>query len=59
MTEEVFVKSVSKATPVVGAATSGGLTYFIFKPMAHKLKKHLAELKFCDVEYYKHQTQFE
>lgn len=52
MTKDIFAKSVSKAIPVVGAATSGGLTYFTFKPMARRLKKHLSTLKFCDVNYY-------
>ena len=41
MTKEVFAKGVAKAIPVLGAVTSGGLTYFTFKPMAKKLRDEL------------------
>ncbi|MFE7553949.1 hypothetical protein [Streptomyces gardneri] len=45
MTKQTFAKSVSKAIPVVGAVVSGGLTYATYRPMAKRLKKHLAGLE--------------
>ncbi|MGW4197180.1 hypothetical protein [Streptomyces sp. NPDC005004] len=45
MTKQTFAKSVSKAIPVVGAVVSGGLTFATYRPMAKKLKKHLAGLE--------------
>ncbi|MFG2869585.1 hypothetical protein [Streptomyces sp. NPDC048338] len=45
MTKQTFAKSVSKAIPVVGAAVSGGLTFATYRPMAKRLKKHLASLE--------------
>ncbi len=53
MTKDIFAKSISKVIPVIGAVASGGLTYITFKPMANKLKKHLAGLNFCNVDFYK------
>ncbi|MCA2201031.1 EcsC family protein [Streptomyces sp. SMS_SU21] len=44
MTKQTFARTVSKAVPVVGAVVSGGLTFATFRPMAKKLKNHLAEL---------------
>ena len=52
MTKDIFAKGVSKVIPIVGGIASGGLTYVTYKPMAYKLKKHLATLKWCDVNYY-------
>lgn len=52
MNKEIFAKGVSKIIPVVGGVASGGLTYVTFKPCAKKLKKYLATLKWCDVNYY-------
>lgn len=52
MTKDIFAKGVSKVIPIVGGVASGGLTYVTYKPMAYKLKKHLATLKWCDVNYY-------
>lgn len=52
MTKDIFAKGVSKFIPIVGGVASGGLTYVTYKPMAYKLKKHLATLKWCDVNYY-------
>ncbi|WP_330281719.1 hypothetical protein [Streptomyces sp. NBC_00588] len=43
MTKQTFAKSVSKAIPVVGAAISGTLTFATYRPMAKRLKKHLAD----------------
>lgn len=53
MTKEIFAKSVAKIIPVVGGVLSGGLTYASFKPMANRLRKHLAASPLCDVEYYR------
>lgn len=52
MTKDIFARGVSKAIPIIGGIASGGLTYITYKPMAYKLKKHLATLKWCDVNYY-------
>lgn len=41
ITKDSFAKGVSKAVPIIGAVTSGGLTYFTFKPMARKLQNEL------------------
>jgi len=53
MTKPIFTKAVGKAIPIVGAATSGGITYVIFKPMAKRLKKYLETLRLADVDHYK------
>ncbi|WP_237749565.1 hypothetical protein [Streptomyces sp. SS] len=45
MTKQTFAKTVSKAIPVVGAVVSGGLTFATYRPMAKRLKKHLAGLE--------------
>ncbi|MEM5773680.1 MAG: zinc ribbon domain-containing protein, partial [Anaerolineaceae bacterium] len=42
--KESFAKGVSKAVPVLGGAISGGLTFATFKPMAHRLQKHLSKM---------------
>lgn len=44
MVKATFAKGVSKAVPILGGAISGGLTLATFKPMAHKLKKHLSTM---------------
>jgi hypothetical protein len=43
MTKQTFAKSVSKAIPVVGAAISGTLTFATYRPLAKRLKRHLAD----------------
>ncbi|MGW4200649.1 hypothetical protein [Streptomyces sp. NPDC004726] len=48
MTKQSFAKSVSKAIPLVGAAFSGGLTYMTYRPMAKRLKSHLASLPLAE-----------
>lgn len=53
MTKDIFAKSVSKVIPVIGGAASGGVTYVTYKPMAIKLRNHLATLKLADVNFYK------
>ncbi|GHV47476.1 hypothetical protein FACS189499_05070 [Clostridia bacterium] len=44
MTKEIFAKGVAKFVPVIGGVISGGVTLATFKPMAHKLQKHLSNL---------------
>lgn len=44
MLKATFAEGVSKAVPILGAAVSGGLTLATFKPMAHRLKKHLSTM---------------
>ena len=44
MVKATFAKGVSKAVPILGGAVSGGLTLATFKPMAHRLKKHLSTM---------------
>ena len=53
MTKEIFAKGVSKVIPLIGGTASGVLTFFTYKPMAKKLRKHLATLPCADVNYYK------
>ena len=52
MTKDIFAKSVAKFVPVLGGIASGSLTYLTYKPMAVKLRDHLATLKFADVSFY-------
>ena len=44
MTKESFAKGVGKVLPLVGAPVSATITYYTFRPMARRLKKHLDEL---------------
>ena len=44
MVKATFAKGVSKAVPLLGGAISGGLTLATFKPMAHRLQKHLSTM---------------
>lgn len=44
MTKEIFAKSVSKAVPIIGAVTSGILTYAMFKPTTTKFRKYIKSL---------------
>jgi predicted RNA-binding Zn-ribbon protein involved in translation (DUF1610 family) len=50
MVKETFAKGVSKAVPILGGAISGGLTLATFKPMAHRLKKHLSKMAHMSAE---------
>lgn len=52
MVKATFAKGVSKVVPIIGGAISGGLTLATFKPMAHKLKKHLSLLAHMSPEDY-------
>lgn len=53
MTKDIFAKGVSKAIPIIGGFASGTLTFFAFKPMAKKLRDHLAGLSCADASHYK------
>lgn len=44
MTKEIFAKGVAKLIPIVAALTSGGITYFSYKPCAKRLKEYLRTL---------------
>jgi hypothetical protein len=44
MTKEGFAKGMGKVLPLVGAPISATITYYTFRPMARRLKKHLDEL---------------
>lgn len=44
MVKATFAKGVSKAVPILGGVVSGGITLATFKPMAHRLQKHLSNL---------------
>ena len=44
MTKESFAKGMGKVIPLVGAPVSATITYYTFRPMARRLKKHLDEL---------------
>lgn len=43
LTKDGFSKGIAKVVPLIGAPISAGLTYWTFKPMANRLKKHLDE----------------
>lgn len=58
MNKTIFARGVSKIIPVIGAATSGGLTFITFKPMANRLKKHLETLSIADTDFYENQSGF-
>ena len=51
MTKEGFAKGVGKVIPLVGAPISATITYYTFRPMARRLKKHLDELYEMGMEH--------
>lgn len=53
MTKQIFARGIAKAVPVIGAVTSGGLTFATFRSMSEKLRKYLASGELASVEYYK------
>lgn len=53
MTKEGFAKGVGKVLPLVGAPISATITYYTFRPMARRLKKHLDELYDMRMEHKK------
>lgn len=44
MTKESFAKGLGKVLPLVGAPISATITYYTFRPMARRLKRHLDDL---------------
>lgn len=44
LTQKTFAQGVGKIVPIVGMPISAAITYYTFKPMANRLKKHLDEL---------------
>jgi len=44
MVKTTFAKGVSNTVPIIGGVISGGLTLAMFKPMAHRLKKHFSTM---------------
>ncbi len=52
MVKATFAKGVSKVVPIIGGVISGGLTLASFKPMAHRLKKHLSTMAHMSPEEY-------
>ena len=53
MTKESFAKGMGKVLPLVGAPVSATITYYTFRPMARRLKKHLDELYDMGLEHKK------
>ena len=51
MTKESFAKGMGKVLPLVGAPISATITYYTFRPMARRLKKHLDELYEMGMEH--------
>ena len=46
-----------KVIPIIGGVVSGGLTFATYRPMACKLKDHLAGLPTASVEFYEQQKK--
>lgn len=44
VTKDTFAKGVGKVLPLVGAPISATITYYTFRPMARRLKRHLDDL---------------
>ncbi|MBR4391832.1 MAG: hypothetical protein IKT08_06995 [Bacteroidales bacterium] len=57
MTKESFAKGVGKVIPLVGAPISATITYYTFRPMARRLKKHLDELYDMGMEHRKARSE--
>ena len=51
MTKEGFAKGVGKVLPLVGAPISATITYYTFRPMARRLKRHLDDLYDMGMEH--------
>ena len=51
MTKEGFAKGMGKVIPIVGAPISATITYYTFRPMARRLKRHLDELYDMGLEH--------
>lgn len=52
MTKKVFASGVAKMIPLLGAVTSGGLSFISFKSMTSKLKNHLENLPITEPGFY-------
>ncbi len=50
MVKATFARGISKVVPIIGGAVSGGLTLAMFKPMAHRLKKHFSTMAHMSLE---------
>ncbi|GEL07068.1 hypothetical protein [Salisediminibacterium halotolerans] len=48
MSKHIFARGLSKAVPVMGAFTSGGVTYTAFKPLSKRLQAFLKALPIAD-----------
>lgn len=59
ITKDIFAKNVAKIIPVIGGVASGSMTYLTYKPMAKKLRSHLATLRFADAKFYKDKADME
>ncbi|MDR5659996.1 hypothetical protein RH915_10895 [Serpentinicella sp. ANB-PHB4] len=59
MNKKIFASGISKMIPIVGAVTSGGLTFVTFRPMAKRLKAHLETLPTADVNFYKNEINID
>ena len=57
MTKEGFAKGMGKVLPLVGAPISATITYYTFRPMARRLKRHLDELYDMGMEHGKVRTE--
>ena len=57
MTKEGFAKGVGKVLPLVGAPISATITYYTFRPMARRLKRHLDELYDMGMEHGKMRSE--
>lgn len=53
LTKQSFSRWVAKAVPVLGGFVSGTVTFFSFRPMAKRLKKHLRQLPIADPGHYR------
>ena len=53
LSKDVLLKGAAKAIPILGALTSGAITYATYKPMAKRLQSHLAELHLADPNFIK------
>lgn len=53
MTKDLFTKGVGKVIPVVGAVTSGAITFAGFFPMAKRTKKFFSTLPLADPQHYR------
>lgn len=51
LTKESFAKGAGKVLPLVGAPISATITFYTFRPMARRLKRHLDDLYEMGVEH--------